>query len=128
MYLKNHAYYVYTVHFSLCMDYGNEKEPVIFRSFNLPCRSAACGHASAAAAFPWQVSRAMVNKDGMVPLMAEILHQLRLVVYPINYKVLYIQTVVGLGISSINGMTCGFSEEIHPPTPKTQRRTTSKLL
>ena len=32
-------------------------------------------------------------------LMAEIMHQLRLVVTPIIYKVLYIQTVVGLGIS-----------------------------
>ena len=36
-------------------------------------------------------------------LMEEILHQLRLVVYPMIYKVLlYIQTVVGNGISSIN--------------------------
>ena len=35
----------------------------------------------------------------MIRLMEEILHKLRLVVYPIIYRVLYIQTVVGLGIS-----------------------------
>ena len=35
----------------------------------------------------------------MIRLIEEILHKLRLVVYPIIYRVLYIQTVVGLGIS-----------------------------
>ena len=39
--------------------------------------------------------------------MEEILHQLRLVVYTTIYKVLYIQTVVGNGIS-INSINCTF--------------------
>ena len=36
----------------------------------------------------------VVAKFMTILLMEEILHQLRLVVYPIIYKVLYIQTVV----------------------------------
>ena len=41
----------------------------------------------------------MVTWRSMVLLMEEILHLVMLVVYPIIYRVYYIQTVVGLGIS-----------------------------
>jgi len=37
--------------------------------------------------------------------MEEILHQLRLVVYPIIYRLVYIQTVVGLEISEPSKVT-----------------------
>ena len=53
----------------------------------------------------------------MVLLMAEILHQLRLVVYPIIDRVLYIQTVMIAGFLPIIGseMEGIHSNKSNPP-------------
>ena len=59
--------------------------------------------------------------------MAEILHQLRLVVYPIIYRVLYIQTVVVWDFRTINSSKGVFGISEMGETWKSQAKGTRGL-